>query len=363
MGQPDGAESKQNASRTSEARWHAIFESAVDGIIVIDVAGLIEAINPAGERLFGYPASEVIGRNVSMLMPSPYRHEHDNYLRHYLDTGERRIIGIGREVTGLKRDGTTFPLHLSVGEIRRGAERGFTGILHDLSARVSAERHLREQEALAKIGELAAVLAHEVKNPLTAVSGALQMIADALPPDSQEAQIVPEVLARLATLNDLTNDLLLFARPPQPALGPVEIVSLLRMTSGLLAADPLQAKLTIEVVGPSAVVLGDAELLKNVFLNLLINAAQAMNRQGAIHIAVDATDDKVRVTIADRGPGIPEHVRPKLFQPFFTTKARGTGLGLSTAKRLLEAQKGTIELSWPSTGGTTVIVHLPPAGA
>ena len=144
-------------AEASEARWRAVIDSAVDGIIVIDAHGSIEAFNPAAERLFGYTTAEVLGRNVNMLMPSPYREEHDTYLARYLATGRAKIIGIGREVQGLRKDGTTFPLHLSVGQITIDGERKFTGILHDLSARVQMEGQLREQAALAKLGEMAAV--------------------------------------------------------------------------------------------------------------------------------------------------------------------------------------------------------------
>ena len=161
---------------SSEARWHAVIESAVDGIIVIDTHGRVEAFNPAAERLFGYSGQEVLGRNVDMLMPSPYHEEHDTYLARYLATGRAKIIGSGREVQGLRKDGTTFPLHLSVGQITVDGERKFTGILHDLSARVQMEGQLREQAALAKLGEMAAVIAHEVKNPLAGIRGAIQVL-------------------------------------------------------------------------------------------------------------------------------------------------------------------------------------------
>ena len=146
----------ENRLRSSEERWRSIIESAVDGIVVIDAQGRIEALNPAAERLFGHTESEVLGRNVTVLMPFPYREEHDQYLARYLSTGEARIIGIGREVTGVHRDGTTFPVHLAVGEMTVGGERKFTGILHDLSARVRMEEQLREQAALVRLGEMAA---------------------------------------------------------------------------------------------------------------------------------------------------------------------------------------------------------------
>src|SRR6185503_17403593 len=134
----------------------------------------------AAERLFRYTEAQVVGRNVNMLMPSPFHEEHAGYLKRYLSTGERRIIGIGREVTGLRQDGTTFPLHLSVGELSLGGEPKFTGILHDLSARVRMEEQLREQAALARLGEMAAVIAHEIKNPLAGVRGAIQVIGGRL---------------------------------------------------------------------------------------------------------------------------------------------------------------------------------------
>src|SRR4029079_4703594 len=141
--------------RASEARWRSIVESAVDGIVVIDAHGRIQAFHPAAERLFGYAEADVVGQNVNMLMPSPYHEEHDTYMARYLATGVKKIIGTGREVTGLPRDGTTFPVHLSVGELTVGGERRFTGILHDLSARVKIEEQLRERSSLARIGEMA----------------------------------------------------------------------------------------------------------------------------------------------------------------------------------------------------------------
>src|SRR5436190_5022246 len=148
----------------SEARWKAIIDSAVDAIIVIDSRGLIESFNPAAQRMFGYAATEVIGRNVNLLMPSPFAEEHDGYIRRYLETGEQRIIGLGREVSGRRKDASEFPLHLSVARAAIAGELRFTGIIRDLTERNVLEAKLREESALARIGELAAVLAHEVKN-------------------------------------------------------------------------------------------------------------------------------------------------------------------------------------------------------
>jgi two-component system sensor kinase FixL len=209
----------EQALSGSEARWRSIIESAVDGIVVIDARGKVEAFNRAAERLFGYAAHEVTGQNVNMLMPAPYHDEHDGYIAQYLATGEQKIIGIGREVTGLRKDGSTFPLHLAVGEVSIEGEPKFTGILHDLTNRVALETRLREQSALTRLGEMAAVVAHEVKNPLTGIRGAIQVIGSRLPAGSKDVQIVGDIVARIDALNDLMKDLLLFARPPQPRLG------------------------------------------------------------------------------------------------------------------------------------------------
>jgi two-component system sensor kinase FixL len=345
--------------RASEARWRSVIDSAVDGIVVIDAHGRIEAFNPAAVRLFGYEEREVVGRNVNMLMPSPYHEEHDTYLARHLATGVQKIIGTGREVTGLRRDGTTFPLHLSVGKMTVAGEPRFTGILHDLSARVRMEKQLREQTSLAKLGEMAAVIAHEVKNPLAGVRGAIQIIGTRLPKGSKDASIVTEIVARIDTLNELMKDLLLFARPPQPKLAVVDIGALVTTTANLLHGDPAFEQVEVRVGGDPARALGDAELLKIVFVNLLVNAAHAMQGHGTIHVSQAAIADMCEIAFTDEGPGIPANVLEKIFTPFFTTKARGSGLGLPTVRRLIEAHQGTISITCPSAGGTVVTVQLP----
>ena len=353
---------KNNAVRQladKEERLRSIVEAAVDGIIVIDAGGHIESFNPGAERLFGYTAQEVAGTNVSMLMPEPYHSEHDAYMRHYLETGEQRIIGIGREVTALRKDGSTFPVHLSVGEMSFGGQRKFTGILHDLTSRVAMEERLREQAALVRLGEMAAVIAHEVKNPLAAVRGAIQVIGKRLAVGSREAGVVTDIIARIDTLNLLVRDLLLFARPPQPHPLAVDVRSVLSMTIDLLRADDAHAGVHVTMTGEAPRILADVELLKIVFLNLLINSAQAMKGHGRITIDVSADTDVCRVVTTDTGPGIPPEIRARLFTPFVTTKARGTGLGLSTVRRLIEAHHGEIHVESPASGGARVTVTLP----
>ena len=343
----------------SEERLRSIVEAAVDGIIVIDAGGHIESFNPGAERLFGYTANEVAGKNVNMLMPEPYQSEHDGYISHYLHTGEQRIIGIGREVAAMRKDGSTFPVHLSVGEMNLGGQRKFTGILHDLTSRVAMEERLREQAALVRLGEMAAVIAHEVKNPLAAVRGAIQVIGKRLATGSREAAVVTDIIARIDTLNLLVRDLLLFARPPQPHPIAVDVRSVLSMTIDLLRGDDTHAGVRVTMTGDAPSIMADVELLKIVFLNLLINSAQAMKGHGLITIDVSADAHSCCVVTSDTGPGIPSEIRSRLFTPFVTTKARGTGLGLSTVRRLIEAHHGEIRVESPASGGARVTVTLP----
>jgi PAS domain S-box-containing protein len=347
------------ALQENEARLRSVLESAVDGIVVVDSRGRVESFNPAAERLFGYRASEVIAQNVNLLMPSPYHEEHDQYMANYLSTGVAKIIGIGREVTGKRKDGTTFPLHLSVGEMVVGGERKFTGLLHDLSARVKVEAQLREQAALVRLGEMAAVIAHEVKNPLAAVRGAIQVIGKRLPADGREASVITDIIARIDALNRLVRDLLLFARPPRPNPTRVNLNEVLAMTARLIGEDAACRDVQVVVSGSCPTIMADAELLKIVFLNLLMNSAHAMRHQGAISVSLVSGDGTCRIAVSDTGPGIPPEVRARLFTPFVTTKSRGTGLGLSTVKRLVEAHGGEIRVDSPPEGGTTVVISLP----
>jgi two-component system sensor kinase FixL len=347
----------------SEARWRAIVDSAVDGIIVIDAHGRIEAFNRASERLFGYSLDEVIGRNVDMLMPSPYHDEHDAYLLRYLATGRAKIIGIGREVQGLRKDGTTFPLHLSVGEITILGERKFTGILHDLTRRVEMETRLREQEALARLGEMAAVIAHEVKNPLAGIRGAIQVYGGRMAQDGTTAQILTEIVARIDSLDQMMRDLLLYARPPKPRRSPVDLAPLVQTTASLLSEDPALRDVHVAIEGTAPPVPADADMLRVVFQNLLINSAHAMQGKGRIRVALGTVDQGCEIAVVDGGPGIPPDIREKIFTPFFTTKARGSGLGLPTVKRLVEAHDGQIVVDCPPAGGTTVRIRLPMSAA
>ena len=340
------------------ARWRAIVESAVDAIVVIDGHGRIESFNPAAERLFGYQAAEIHGRNVSLLMPQPFAAQHDGYIERYLTTRVPHIIGIGREIVARRKDGSTFPAHLSVGELTIDGETKFTGIIRDLTDRVNLEIRLREESGLVKVGELAAVLAHEVKNPLAAVSGAIQILGGKLSA-SEDREIVDDVLRRLDSLSALMTDLLLYARPPKPRLVRVDVAALVESLLSFLRMDPAWRDVECRVEGTAADVMADAELLKVALQNLLINALQAMGGRGRLAILIGATANAVQIDVVDSGPGIPPDALSRLFTPFFTTKARGTGLGLATVRRIADAHRGEIRVVTSGASGTTVRLSLP----
>lgn len=363
MHNPEQAAPSVDALRVSDARWRAVIDAAVDGIIVIDSRGRIEAFNHAAERMFGYAEKEVLGRNVNVLMPEPYRSQHDGYLSHHAETGEKRIIGIGRAVNGMRRDGQVFPLHLSVGAFEIDGAKHFTGILHDLSRRTELEERLREATALARLGEMAAVIAHEVKNPLAAVRGAVQVIGSRIGAQSNDGAIIKEIIARLDALNDLIQDLLVFARPPAPKPVRVDLRALVESIATLLKRDPAFQALEIDLIGDGAIAHADPNLLTIAIQNLLINAAQAQQGRGNIRVSLATDGPSVRIAIADSGPGIPQEIREALFRPFKTTKARGTGLGMATAKRLIESQSGHIDVQCPPSGGTVVTLLVPAAPA
>ena len=346
-------------ARSRAERLAAIIRTTVDGIIVIDARGLIESFNPGAERLFGYSEAEVLGRNVSTLMPQPVRDEHDGYLQKYRRTGVAAIIGKGRQVRGRRKDGSEFPLHLSVGEMTIAGERKFTGMLHDLSARVALEEQLRERGALAKLGEMAAMIAHEVKNPLAGIRGAVQVIGGRMPAESTDKPMMAEIVKRVDALDGMMKDLLLYARPPTPKLAPTDVKPILASTAGLLKQDEGSRDVEVQIAGAAPLVPADAEMLKMVFHNLLINGAHAMKGRGRIRVDIGAEGRDCRIVVSDEGPGISPEVRDKIFVPFFTTKQRGTGLGLPTAKRFIEAHDGTITIDCPLTGGTMVTVQLP----
>jgi signal transduction histidine kinase len=224
-----------------------------------------------------------------------------------------------------------------------------------------AEAALRKQQALAQLGEMAAVVAHEVRNPLAGIRATLQVLSTRLPAKDQPT--VSSLYARIDALNEMTESLLLFSRPRAPRLEPLALTPLLREAAGLLRGDGRWARVQVELSGEDACVHADPLLLRGVFLNVLLNAAQAMGGSGTVRVRIASADGWCRVSITDAGPGIPAKVLERVFEPFFTTKHRGTGLGLAVVRRQVEAHGGEVTIACPPDGGTVVTVTLPLSAA
>ena len=386
----------EEASRDSETRAHAILATTIDAVVVMDEQGTVETINPAGERMFGYAAGEVIGRNVKVLMPDPYRREHDGYLANYLRTGQKKIIGIGREVVGLRQDGTVFPIDLAVSEARLGDRRSFVGIIRDITERKKAEEALRESHRqlekalaslqtkreeitvmsqqlwqaakLASVGELAASIAHELNNPLATVSLRVESLLSqtaADDPRRRQLEVVEQEVDRMA---DLVANLLQFSRRGQPQASTVDVADDLVKTLELMQHNLRTRRIEVvqEFSTDVPVIQADRQLLRQVFLNLLTNASDAMPDGGTLSLRVtpgslEGGRRAVVIEFADTGVGIlPEHLR-RVMEPFFTTKeeGKGTGLGLAICRRAVQEHGGAIQITSEVGKGTTVRIVLP----
>jgi signal transduction histidine kinase len=237
----------------------------------------------------------------------------------------------------------------------------YMAIRYDVTDRKRSEDLLREQAALARLGEMAAVVAHEVKNPIAGIRGALQVISTRMPADSRDRLVIGDILARLDSLNEMVHDLLLFARPRDPKIVPVTVGPLIDATIVLLKRDPVFARVVVQVHGGEEILDADPELLQIVFSNLLLNAAQAMNGDGRVDVTITRRDGTCDIAFRDTGPGMPAGVLARMFEPFYTTKHRGTGLGLSTARRVVDQHGGQIRAECPDEGGTSVVISLPAA--
>jgi len=366
-----------NTSASAQAaKLEALLDSAVDGIITICKDGSIESVNPAAARLFQYDPDEFLGRNVKFLMPNPWRDEHDRYLSNYLGTGERKIIGIGREVEGRRKDGSTFPMHLSVSEFRLDGEIFFTGIVHDLSERRAAQLALQQSQKMEAIGQLTGGVAHDFNNLLTVITGNLELLEMRLQ-DKELLDLLGEALDAADMGARLTERLLVFARRSQ--LEP-QIVDLNELAVGL--TDLLQRTLGSTINLSSTLSSGlwpviiDPTQLESAIVNLAVNARDAMpdggklvleTRNVAIKEAYVAAEiglepgDYVLMAVTDTGHGMPEDVRKRVFEPFFTTKevGRGTGLGLSMVYGFAKQSRGHLTIYSEVGVGSTINLYLP----
>ncbi len=359
-----------------EAHFRSILQTVPEAMVVIDEVGIITSFSSAAEDLFGYQASEVEGRNVSMLMPNPDRDNHDRYISKYLSTGHRRIIGIGRVVKGQRKDGTTFPMELAVGEALSNGKRVFTGFVRDLTSRHKIEEELRQAQKMEAIGQLTGGLAHDFNNLLTIISGNLE-IAEAKVTDPKVQVLLREAQGATDDGAKLTGQLLAFGRkqPLNPKLTDLgqmiaSFSELVRRTIG----DRIELRTV--VTGGANEALVDGPQLQNVLLNLTLNARDAMPEGGELSIEVSRVyldqdyaqmypemraGEYVLIAVTDTGMGMSEDVKVRAFEPFFTTKhgGGGTGLGLSMVYGFVRQSGGHIQLESELGQGTSLRLFLP----
>jgi PAS domain S-box-containing protein len=326
-------------------------------VAVTDVRGRITYANDKFCEISKYSREELIGQDHRLINSGYHSKE---FIRDLWQAISHGRIWRG-EIRNRAKDGTFYWVDTTIVPFLddRGKPYQYMAIRYDITERKRSEALLREQEALARLGEMAAVVAHEVKNPLAGIRGALQVIGGRMAESSRDRAIVGDIVARLDSLNEIVHDLLVFARPREIRPAPVSLAELVEGTAALLRKDPAYATVNVLITGARPTIQADAEQLQVVFLNLLLNAAQASGTGGEVRVDISPADGFSRVRIVDFGPGIAPEVRERIFEPFFTTKHRGTGLGLPTARRVIERHHGTIEFECPAGGGTVVTVTLP----
>jgi PAS domain S-box-containing protein len=349
--------------REREARMQAVVENAVEAIITIDERATIHSFNLAAERIFGYDSSEVVGKNVRMLMPSPYTDEHDGYVSAYLTTGVKKIIGIGREVSAVRKDGSVFPAGLAVSEVRMKGPRLFTGFIRDLTEQKRLEREFLQAQKMEAVGNLSGGIAHDFNNLLMGILACSRIAGESLAHGSHGRELFEEIGAAANRGIALTRRLLAFSRRGSTVqLRPTSIDGVVRanetMLRQLLGED---VRLSIELGSGDVCVRADEGLVDQVLINLLVNARDAMPAGGEIRVETRCDGREVVLAVHDTGSGIPPDVRARIFEPFFTTKAadKGTGLGLSTVKRIVDQLEGRIEFETELGKGTTFRLTFP----
>lgn len=361
-------------------RSKTVLDTAVDGIITIDANGRISSANPASERMFGYTQEEMLGRNVSMLMPSPHHERHDDYIRQYLASGQKRIIGIGREVQGRRRNGEVFPMELAVGEFIEQGEHYFTGFTRDISDRKRAEQQARERLSqlahvtrVSALGDLAAGLAHEVNQPLTAIVTTAQTCMRLLNDDRASAETLKRALEQIARQGERASNVIhgmrgFLRKADEHAATDEDIERLLRGVLELMQNEIRTNRVSIrmDVETPVPPVCLRAVQIEQVLLNILRNAIEAVaNLQGIRQVTINVrkqSRDAIEVFISDNGTGIAAEIRERLFEPFVTTKPSGMGQGLSISRSIMRAHGGEIELASSDAGGSCFRLQFPASG-
>ncbi len=352
-----------------EAHLQSILDTVPEAMIVIDEHGNMQSFSSAAERLFGCRAAEAIGQNIKTLMPSPYRENHDGYLQRYMNTGERRIIGIGRVVVGQRKDGSTFPMELAVGEMKSGDQRFFTGFIRDLTERQQTEARLQELQSelvhisrLTAMGEMASTLAHELNQPLSAIANYLKgsrrllegasdeksaAMRDALDKAADQAMRAGHIIRRLRD----------FVARGESERRVESITKLVEEASALalVGVKDLGIRVQFQFNPEIDLVIADRVQVQQVVLNLIRNAMDAMETSQTRDLIVaiaPADGGQVRISVTDSGSGISPEIAEQLFQPFITTKRHGMGVGLSISRAIVEAHNGRIWVEPNPTGGT-----------
>jgi two-component system sensor kinase FixL len=356
-------------SNNEQARLKSIVETPADGIGRIDEKGDVESFNPAAERMFGYAAATMIGENVSRLMPQPYHEHHDHYLRRYRSMGEARIIGIGREVLGRRNNSTTFPMRLSVGEFQMGERRMFTGIAHDLTEQKQAEERAMQTERLAAIGQMVAVLSHESSNSLQLSQANLEMLCLEIEDRPEALEYASRIQTAQDRLQRLLEELREFAAPICLDREPYNLRSLVGQVLNELSAvhDEKQIRLREQAAGVDLCCAVDVFRMHQVFRNVLENSIAAAPDPVRISVTWVSTElngsPALQVVLRDNGPGLSVEQKQKVFEPFYTTKKRGTGLGMAITRRIVEAHDGQIAVRGNGGEGAEFVITLPRGSA
>jgi two-component system sensor kinase FixL len=359
-----------------EAHLRSVLDTVPDATIVIEPNGTVTSFNTAAVRQFGYRPEEVIGQNVNMLMPSPYREQHDGYLHRYLTTGERRIIGIDRVVVGRRKDGSTFPMSLAVGETRSGDTVHFTGFIRDLTERQESAARLEAVQAeLARLarfnelGEMASTLAHELNQPLSAIAnyvqGCIKLVARL--PEDQRATLggaLEETAKQALRAGDIIRHLREFVTRGDTERRHEDIKNLIEEAGALALVGSRERGIRTEFdfAASNDTVLADRVQIQQVLTNLMRNAMEAMKDSGKkeLHVrTLPSEGQRVTVEVSDTGPGISHEISAQLFQPFVTTKPGGMGIGLSISRRIIQSHGGDLVVRKNEAGGATFSFTLP----
>lgn len=370
---------EERALQRREEHLRSILATVPDAMVVIDEHGIILSFSVAAERLFGYTENSVLGRNVSLLMPSPYRDEHDGYIQRYLETRQPRIIGIGRIVTGRRADGTTFPMHLSVGEAFAADTRLFTGFIQDLSEKRDFEARLEQLQSelihvsrLSAMGTMASTLAHELNQPLTAIvnygEAAETMVEGSAEPDRDMLrEVLGEIAGQALRAGAIVRRLREFVSRGELTRTTEDLPRLIEETAALALMGARERGVATEFrLDPAATpVVVDRVQTQQVLINLMRNAIEAMDGCAVKRLIVTtATLDAamVEVRVQDTGPGISPQIRERMFEAFNSSKASGMGLGLSICRTIVEAHGGKIRASDAEGGGSVFAFTLPRPG-